>query len=93
MEAERRERTDVQFEGQRKADRRTGRHARYAQSAGQVSCRASTSPDSSMFGTGNITKRKSQEETELIRALIDPQAAANRAMRIFMENNCAAIRM
>lgn len=45
-----------------------------------------------LFGTGKISKRNSQPETECISVLKDPQAAANWAMRIYVEKNRAAIR-
>ena len=45
-----------------------------------------------LFGKGKIAKKKSQSETEPISALTDPVAAANRAMRICMENNRAVAR-
>jgi len=45
-----------------------------------------------LFGTGKISKKKSQAETERIIAFTDPVTAANRAMRICMENNRAAAR-
>lgn len=74
-------------------DRLTARSERYAKSDGQGPFCTSAFAHWGLFAAGKMAKSKSPVETERIRALTDPQVAANWVMRICMENNCAVIRM
>lgn len=82
MELERCEQMDAPFEAQRIVRSLKGRRSRYVHLTVQESCRVPMVGHSGLFSTGEISKIKSQAETERIRALTARQEVPNRAICI-----------